>query len=125
MNKTEVITRIEQMGEYERFVDEPISKMRVMDLVHQIDEAPYPRIPKFIADYLIFCRNKSVPLSRAYSLCNHLQTFGENRKKARDVVEWLSFGVNQEKLALAWIYGYEVEPFRRVGFFKEGNSKWN
>ena len=38
MNKQEAIKRVEQMGEYERFVDEPISKKSVLNIISQIDE---------------------------------------------------------------------------------------
>ena len=38
MNKQEAIKRVEQMGEYERFVDEPVSKKSVLDIISKIDE---------------------------------------------------------------------------------------
>ena len=38
MNKQEAIKRVEQMGEYERFVDEPVSKKSVLNIISQIDE---------------------------------------------------------------------------------------
>ena len=36
MNKQEAIKRVEQMGEYERFVDEPVSKKSVLNIISQI-----------------------------------------------------------------------------------------
>ena len=42
MNKQEAIKRVEQMGEFERFVDEPVSKKSVLDIISQIQE-PRPK----------------------------------------------------------------------------------
>ena len=38
MNKQEAIKRVEQMGEYERFIDEPVSKKSVLNIISQIQE---------------------------------------------------------------------------------------
>ena len=38
MNKQEALKLVEQMGEYERFVDEPISKKSVLNIISQIEE---------------------------------------------------------------------------------------
>ena len=48
MNKQEAIKRIEQMGEYERFVDEPISKKSVLNIISQIHE---PLLVKIKEEY--------------------------------------------------------------------------
>ena len=51
MNKQEAIKRVEQMGEYERFVDEPISKKSVLNIISQIHEQKKVVVPKFVADW--------------------------------------------------------------------------
>lgn len=38
MNKQEAIKKVEQMGEYERFVDESIPKLSVLNILNQLDE---------------------------------------------------------------------------------------
>lgn len=45
MNKQEAIKLVEQMGEYERFVDEPVSKKSVLDIISQIDEPQKVVVP--------------------------------------------------------------------------------
>lgn len=53
MNKQEAIKKVEQMGEYEHFVDEPISKASVLNILSQLDE-PQPhkvKVPQVAADY--------------------------------------------------------------------------
>lgn len=49
MKIEEAVKRIEQMGEYERFIDEPISKVSVLNTIRQINQ-PKPVVPKFVAD---------------------------------------------------------------------------
>ena len=51
MNKEEAIKRVEQMGEYERFVDEPVSKKSVLDIISKIHEPQKVVVPKFVADW--------------------------------------------------------------------------
>ncbi|WP_203261808.1 DUF1642 domain-containing protein [Streptococcus uberis] len=49
MKIEEAVKRIEQMGEYERFIDEPISKVSVLNTIRQINQ-PKTVVPKFVAD---------------------------------------------------------------------------
>ena len=51
MNKQEAIKRVEQMGEYERFVDESVSKKSVLNIISQIHEPKKVVVPKFVADW--------------------------------------------------------------------------
>lgn len=50
MKIEEAVKRIEQMGEYERFIDEPISKVSVLNTIRQINQ-PKPVVPQFVADW--------------------------------------------------------------------------
>ena len=52
MNKEEAIKRVEQMGEFERFVDEPVSKKSVLDIISLIDEPQKGVVPKFVAEWI-------------------------------------------------------------------------
>lgn len=52
MNKQEAIKQVELMGEYERFVDEPISKKSVLNILSQIDEPQKVEIPQLVADWI-------------------------------------------------------------------------
>lgn len=46
MNVKEAITQIKPMGEYESFVDEPLSKSSVLNIVSQIDEPQKMRLKR-------------------------------------------------------------------------------
>lgn len=51
MKIEEAVKRIEQMGEYERFIDEPISKVSVLNTIRQINQ-PKPVVPQFMVDWV-------------------------------------------------------------------------
>ncbi|MFG6267032.1 DUF1642 domain-containing protein [Streptococcus pyogenes] len=50
MNIEEAIKRIEQMGEYEHFVDEPVSKVSVLSIIRQLNPQK-PEVEQFVADW--------------------------------------------------------------------------
>ena len=52
MNKQEAIKRVEKMGEYERFVDEPVSKKSVLNIISQIQE-PRPKSTNLAFDLIV------------------------------------------------------------------------
>lgn len=97
MKIEEAVKRIEQMGEYERFIDEPISKVSVLNTIRQIDQ-PKPEVPKFVADWIEICDMRFVNL-------NYI--FGENCPEK--VKEWVSVYGNHKKMLQALLYGYTVE----------------
>lgn len=51
MKIEEAVKRIEQMGEYERFIDEPISKVSVLNTIRQINQ-PKLEVPQFMVDWV-------------------------------------------------------------------------
>ncbi|MFX3998732.1 DUF1642 domain-containing protein [Streptococcus suis] len=51
MNKQEAMKRVEQMGEYERFVDEPISKKTVLNIISQIHEPQKVVVSQVAVEY--------------------------------------------------------------------------
>ncbi|HEL1773648.1 TPA: DUF1642 domain-containing protein, partial [Streptococcus suis] len=104
MNKREAIKCIEQMGEYERFVDEPISKKSVLNIISQIAEPQKVVVPKFVADWIEKHKQEQWWLGAALT--------DREDDKFR---EWMVLCdmdtriINQETFARAWIFGYEIE----------------
>lgn len=92
MNIEEAVKRIEQMGEYERFIDEPISKVSVLNTIRQINQ-PKPVVPKFVADWLEFCKNNKISLYDA-------MTDGNDELDEWFAVDELN---RQELFAEAWL----------------------
>lgn len=97
MKIEEAVKRIEQMGEYERFIDEPISKVSVLNTIRQINQ-PKPVVPQCVADWIEICDMRFVNL-------NYI--FGENCPEK--VKEWASVYGNHKKMLQALLYGYTVE----------------
>lgn len=102
MNKQEVIKKVELLGEYERFVDEPISKNSVLNILSQIDESKKVKIPQFVAEWIEYCRSVGHDFLRAISAGN---------AQANKVDCWIYS--NQDTFARAWLDGYEVEKEKR------------
>ena len=66
MDKWELIKKIEQMGEYEHFVDEPISKKGVLNILNQLDEPKKVKVPQFVADWISFVKTNGVKFKNTY-----------------------------------------------------------
>lgn len=52
MNKHEAIKKVEQMGEYERFVNESIPKLSVLNILNQLDEPEKVKVSEEEAKFL-------------------------------------------------------------------------
>lgn len=50
MNKQEAIKKVEQMGEYERFVNESIPKLSILNILNQLDEPQKVTLPRPVAN---------------------------------------------------------------------------
>jgi len=103
MNKQKAIKKVEQMGEYEHFVDEPISKKGVLNILNQLDEPGKVKVPQFVADWIDFNKMAGNTLYRALN-------------DAHDEVAiwfWQDKKNRQETFARAWLDGYDVEKEKR------------
>lgn len=107
MNKQEAIKKVEQMGEYERFVDEPITKLSVINILNQLDEPQKVVVPQFVADW--YEKHKD---NLEYNIWDWMK-YNLEPKKQENVIfsQWLGKTVNKpvETLIKMKLYGYEVE----------------
>lgn len=122
MNKQEAIKRVEQMGEYERFVDEPISKKSVLNIISQIDEPKKVIVPKFVADW--YEEHKDNFDYSVQCLCV------QGRKPVRQIDIWFDNGDNKPIVTLVKmkLFGYEVEKKKLyLASFRDTNQYlgWN
>ncbi|WP_195943447.1 DUF1642 domain-containing protein [Enterococcus faecium] len=136
MNKQELIEILEELKEnakrsieIDKYEDYWRGKteayVNLIGLAKQLDEPQKPVVPKFVADWISFCKNKNKDLNYAMHdnfLRNFLlERFGDNDNRVR----WLTDYKNQEIFARAWLEDYEVEkePLYRVkigeGYFVE------
>ncbi|MGQ7567212.1 DUF1642 domain-containing protein [Streptococcus suis] len=110
MNKKEAIKRIEQMGEYERFVDEPISKGSVLNIISQIYEPQRVVVPKFVGEW--YERNKDDINTAIYSTITgtYRKVNGENDDLLDTFEGWLVYEDNSILILVQMhLFGYEVE----------------
>ena len=105
MNKQEAIKRVEQMGEYERFVDEPVSKKSVLNIISQIHEPKKVVVPKFVADW--YEDHKHDFEYSLYDICFKYT----NRKLNVDLHKWFRDEDNKpiETLVMMHKFGYIVK----------------
>ena len=103
MNKHEAIKKVEQMGEYERFVNESIPKLSVLNILNQLNEPQKPIVPQFVADHL----KKSKEVGRDLQDAMNSSTILEK------VDLWLYTDNNMDVFARAWLDGYTVEKEKR------------
>ena len=118
MNKQEAIKRVEQMGEYERFVDEPISKKSALNIISQIDEPQKVVVSKFVGEWIEDHKgdyNKWDEEAKAdfvFRSINDLFRFGEGFSPCDFTIdekfsEWTT--KNAYKFITAILFGYEIE----------------
>ena len=104
MNKQEAIEKIKNLNARETFMSEIIWVKRddVLDIIKQLDEPEKPVVPKYVADWMEWCKkNKITFLGADTAICDNKNI------RTLDASGWA--WKNQETFAKAWFYGYEVE----------------
>lgn len=97
MNIKELIKKYEYLNHnYFRRVD----TSEVLKDLRQLDEPEKVVVPQFVADWI-------EEVKSAYTLFAAME-YGNLK-----IDKWLDNNSNQEKFALAWIFGYEVEKEKR------------
>ncbi|HEL2442084.1 DUF1642 domain-containing protein [Streptococcus suis] len=103
MNKQEATKQVEQMGEYEHFVDELISKKLVLNIISQIHEPQKVVVPKIVALRIEKYKDSNKSLYQLLDLSDD-----------KEFNDWFlpSGEVDASRcdvLARAWLDGYEIE----------------
>lgn len=118
MNKHEAIKKVEQMGEYERFVNELIPKLSVLNILNQLDEPQKPVVKQFVADW--YEKNKN---NLDYNIWNYVcgwedqerdefkNWFDHSNKAFQTIVNMHQFGykIKKEKRYLVKVKGVSGE----------------
>jgi hypothetical protein len=99
MNKQELIEKYKTKGEARK--EFPVVAISdVLKDLRELDEPQKVKIPKYIADKIEYCKESGDwDLFQAMDYCFNF----------RECSSWLETSDNQEKFALAWIFGYDVE----------------
>ena len=103
MNKQEAIERIKTLEEYYGFSKGVyLEKRDVINIISKIDEPQKVTVPKFVAEWIEEMKQDKRPL---YSVISSLMN-----KINNEWTVWKGASMNfSEIVALAWIYGYEIE----------------
>ena len=118
MNKQEAIKKVEQMGEYERFVNELIPKLSVLNILNQLDEPQKVKVSELEAKFLeTFDFNCETDVTTALY---HVSRVGygyylkdNNDIELKDLSEGFRELENRKRLIKAILDGYEVEKEKR------------
>ena len=115
MNKHEAIKKVEQMGEYERFVNELIPKLSVLKILNQLDEPKKPVVPQFVADWI----------ERERKSGGDLEDLFDDIVCEQKHLEWFREEENMNLVARAWLDGYTVGKEKRYTVKIKGGLEEN
>uniref|UniRef100_UPI003F693F15 DUF1642 domain-containing protein n=1 Tax=Streptococcus pluranimalium TaxID=82348 RepID=UPI003F693F15 len=115
MKKQEAIKTIKHIDTLtinDRIVGQQVDmviKNQVLEIINQIDEPKTPVIPKFVAEWIRYCKSNKLTLLGAFDPVSEngiglANTFTGEVWKG---VDWAKR--NQDIFACAWLFGYEVE----------------
>ena len=110
MNKQELIGKYEHLN-HDCF--RRVDTSEVLKDLKQLDEPQKVTIPRFVADWIKYCKNTGVTLARAL-LVEEIDLYNyANQKDYEKLKEFLKVKAHQEAFARAWLDGYEVEKEKR------------
>ena len=109
MNKLEVIKSIHDMLNKEFYLTGRrsvyIDKIKIVELVNQIDEPQKVVVPKFVAEWITYCKQCTLDLQ---DLLSRLEDRGELYDWSHDENDGL-ISERLDTIARAWLDGYTVE----------------
>lgn len=121
MNKQELIEKYEYLN-HDCF--RRVDTSEVLKDLKQLDEPRKVKIPKFVADWIEYCQNTFISLTRALTI-EEVDFYNyANQKDHFRLVDFLGSGINQEKFARAWLDGYEIEPEKRYTVKVKANGQY-
>lgn len=110
MNTQEALKLVEQMGEYEPFVDEPISKKSVLNTISQINKPQKVVVKKFVAKW--YEKNKDDLNTAIYKAITeiHRKINSDNDGWLDTFEGWLAYEDNSISILVQMqLFGYEIE----------------
>jgi hypothetical protein len=119
------------MGEYEHFVDEPISKKGVLNILNQLDEPQPVKVPQFVVDWISFVKTNGVKFKNTYGFYEEIAPSDDVYRviyhifkdgiAGKGIIKWVDDNI--DTFARAWLDGYEVEKEKRYRVKFKGLNK--
>ena len=107
---------IDLINDLEKFRNKGFRDCNVEKIIlklKKIENGKKVKIPKFVADWIEYCKNTFLSLARALMVSEEDFYNYANQKDHLELLYFLGSMINQEKFAKAWICGYEVEQEKR------------
>lgn len=113
MNKQELIDYCKSLkGSLNKFIN-GIDVNKIIAKIEQLDEPQKPVVPQFVADWIEYCKNIFLSITRAL-MVNEVDFYNyANQEDHSKLIIFLESEINQEKFAKAWLYGYTVKKEKR------------
>ena len=110
MNKKELIGKYEYLN-HDCF--RRVDTSKVLRDLKQLDEPEKPVVPKFVANWIKYCKLTGVNLYHAFEMgdlyfCNYA-----NQKDYLKLKEFFEVKENQETFARAWLDGYTIDDEKK------------
>ena len=121
MNVKELIGKYEYMSHacFRR-----VDTLEVLKDLRQLDEPQKVTVLQFVADWIKYCKNTNVTMTRAL-LVGEVDFYNyANQKDLSRLTDFFSDGKNQEIFARAWLDGYEVVKEKRYLVKIKANNQY-
>lgn len=113
MNKQELIEKYEKLEGVCKDPGAEIARLIFLEDLRELDEPQKITVPKFVGNWINYCKNTNVTLVRAL-LVEEIDLYNyANQKDSKELKEFLKVKGNQELFARAWLDGYTVEKKKR------------
>lgn len=117
----------ELIGDYKRISNfcETVSVNKVIQELEQLTEPKKVTIPQFVANWIEYCKNTNITMTRAL-LVGEVDFYNyANQEDFSKLKEFLETENNQELFARAWLDGYTVEEKRYYIRLKNVDENYN
>ena len=103
----------ELIKDYESAPFAIVSVSTVLEDLRQLDESQKVTVPQFVADWIKYCKNTLLSLTRAL-MVNEIDFYNyANQEDHSRLITFLESEINQRIFARAWLDGYTVEKEKR------------
>lgn len=113
MDKQKFTEEIEKLNRLHGDFKDYVAFNEVLYLIRQLDEPQKVVIPQYVADWIEYCKNTFLSITRAL-MVNEVDFYNyANQEDHSKLIIFLESEINQEKFSKAWLFGYEAEKEKK------------
>ena len=117
MNKQELIKKYKELENGTFDIGALVVCQLILKDLEQLDEPEKVAIPQYVANYIEYAKNTDWDLQDLFKLIDD--------EDSEELQRWFYHECNQETLAHAWLFGYEVEEEKRYIVKMKGLNEYN